>query len=319
MNRGERDHMEIRHLQHFIALAEEGKFTSAARRMNIVQSGLSVSIKELEQELGSQLVTRTTRKVSLTAAGELFLEHARGCLSLLNDGVQAVRSQDGVVRGRLHLGILQSLTPYVPLAALLQRFHSSYPEIEFAVRALSTEAVPALVRSGSVDLSFQAIIGKERWPGVQVIPYTQDSLVAICSSKHLLAKRSSVRLEMLSHESFVDLTPERALRKLVDQAFTQHHLSRSSVYQVSDIEAQLYFVAHGLGVAIVPLELARSFMPSHQLHTLRILSTTPKLPKWRIAILIRPKRNDFSRKTTVDLFLDTLAELSRMPKPTGET
>jgi DNA-binding transcriptional LysR family regulator len=99
--------MEIRHLKHFIALAEEGKFTTAARRMNIVQSGLSVSIKELEQELGSQLVMRTTRKVSLTTTGELFLEHARGCLALLNDGVQAVRSQDGVVRGRLHLGILQ--------------------------------------------------------------------------------------------------------------------------------------------------------------------------------------------------------------------
>ena len=311
--------MEIRHLQHFIALAEEGKFTIAARRMNIVQSGLSVSIKELEQELGSQLVTRTTRKVSLTAAGELFLEHARGCLRLLNDGVQAVRSQDGVVRGRLHLGILQSLTPYVQLAALLQRFHSSYPEVEFAVHALSTEAVPALVRSGYVDLSFQAIIGKEQWPGVQVIPYAQDSLVAICSSKHALAKSRSVRLEMLSHESFVDLTPERALRKLVDEVFTQHHLPRSSVYQVSDVETQLYFVAHGLGVAIVPSALARSSTASHHLHTLRILTRPPKLPKWRIAILTRPRRNGISGKTTVELFLETLAALSQTPKPAGAT
>ena len=304
--------MEIRHLQHFIALAEEGKFTAAARRMNIVQSGLSVSIKELEQELGSQLVTRTTRKVSLTAAGELFLEHARGCLTLLNDGVQAVRSQDGVVRGRLHLGILQSLTPYVQLAALLQRFHSSYPEVEFALRALSTETIPALVRSGYVDLSFQVIIGKERWPGVQVIPYAQDSLVAICSRKHALAKSSSVRLEMLSHESFVDLTSERALRKLVDQVFTQHHLPRLSVYQVSDIETQLYFVAHGLGVAIVPSALARSSTESHHLHTLRILSQSPKLPKWRIAILTRPRGSGIPGKTTVELFLETLSELSRM-------
>jgi DNA-binding transcriptional LysR family regulator len=255
----------------------------------------------------------------LTAAGELFLEHARGCLALLNDGVQAVRSQDGVVRGRLHLGILQSLTPYVQLAALLQRFHSSYPEVEFAVRALSTEAVPALVRSGYVDLSFQAILGKERWPGVQVIPYAQDSLVAICSSKHALARKSSVQLEVLSHESFVDLTPERALRKLVDQIFTQHHLPRSSVYQVSDIETQLYFVAHGLGVAIVPSALARSSTASHHLHTLRILSQAPTLPKWRIAILTRPRRNDIPGKTTVELFLETLAELSRTTRTTGET
>jgi DNA-binding transcriptional LysR family regulator len=311
--------MEIRHLQYFIALAEEGKFTAAAQRMNIVQSGLSVAIKELEQELGSQLVTRTTRTVSLTAAGELFLEHARGCLMLLNDGIQAVRSQDGVVRGRLHLGILQSLTPYVQLAALLQQFHSSYPEVEFAVRALSTEAVPSLVRSGYVDLSFHAIVAKEQWPGVQVIPYAQDSLVAICSSKHALARSSSVRLEALSHESFVDLTPDRALRKLVDQVFTEHHLRRSTVYQVSDIETHLYLVAHGLGVAIVPSALARSSASSRHLHTLRILSKPPKLPKWRLAILTRPSRNDIPGKTTVELFLETLAGFSRMPKPKVET
>lgn len=309
--------MEIRHLQHFIALAEEGKFTTAAQRVHIVQSGLSVSIKELEQELGCQLVMRTTRKVSLTAAGELFLEHARACLTSLNDGVQAVRSQDGVVRGRLHLGILQSLMPYVQLAALLQRFRSSYPEVEFAVRALSTESVPALVRSGYVDLSFQPIIGKERWPGVQVIPYAQDSLVAICSSKHELARSSTVRLEALSHQSFVDLTPERALRKLVDQIFTQHHLLRSSVYQVSDIETHLHFVAHGLGVAIVPSALAHSSAESHRLHMLRILSQPPKLPKWRIAILTRPRRSDIPGKTTAELFLETLAGLSPMAKPTG--
>ena len=128
-----------------------------------------------------------------------------------------------------------------------------------------------------------------------------------------------MRLEVLSHESFVDLTPERALRKLVDQVFAQHQLSRSSVYQVSDVETQLYFVAHGLGVAIVPSALARSFTASHRRHTLRIMSQPPKLPKWRIAILTRPRRNEIPGKTTVELFLETLAKLSRTPKPTSET
>jgi DNA-binding transcriptional LysR family regulator len=311
--------MEIRHLQHFIALAEEGKFTTAAQRMNIVQSGLSMSIKELEQELGSQLVTRTTRKVSLTATGLLFLDHARSCLTVLSDGVQAVRSQDGIVRGRLHLGILQSLTPYVQLAELLRRFRSSYPEIEFAVRALPTESIPALVRSGYVDMSFYPILGKEQWTGLQVMPYVQDSLVAICSRKHPLAKHQSVRLEALPGESFVELTPERALRKLVDQAFTQHHLERSIVYQVSDIETLLHFVGHGLGISIVPLALARFSGESPRLHSLRIMSQPPKLPKWKLAILTRPRRKDLPGKTTVELFLKTLAELPGMPKFTGES
>ena len=68
--------MELRHLQHFVALAQEGSFTRAARKVNIVQSGLSNSIKELEEELGSRLVERTTRKVTITESGMLFLPHA---------------------------------------------------------------------------------------------------------------------------------------------------------------------------------------------------------------------------------------------------
>jgi DNA-binding transcriptional LysR family regulator len=125
--------MDIRHLQQFIALAEEGQFTAAARKMHIVQSGLSVTIKGLEQELGAHLVNRTTRRVSLTRAGELFLEHARSSLATLRDGIEAVRSQDAVVRGRLHLGILQSLAPYVDLPVLLHTFRAKYPHVEFAV------------------------------------------------------------------------------------------------------------------------------------------------------------------------------------------
>ena len=107
--------MELRHLQHFVALAQEGSFTRAARKVNIVQSGLSNSIKELEEELGSRLVERTTRKVAITETGMLFLPHARATLAAVEGAVQAVRSQDGVVRGQLRLGILQSLGSYLEL------------------------------------------------------------------------------------------------------------------------------------------------------------------------------------------------------------
>jgi DNA-binding transcriptional LysR family regulator len=301
--------MEIRQLQLFVALAQEGSFTKAARRMNIVQSGLSVSIKELEQELGTRLFDRTTRRVNLTTAGSLFLDHVRASLIELQDGVQAVRSQDGIVRGRLHLGILQSLGPYLQLPLVLQRFRSTFPQIEFAVRAMSNDRIPADVRSGSVDLSFYAVIGKAEWPGVRVIPYAQDSLVAICSRNHRFASSKSVRLEMLSRESFVDLTADRALRKLVDHGFAQYHLKRSTVFEVSDIETALQFVGAGLGVAVVPSALARSSADLRQIHSLRIVDRDQRFPKWRIAILTRLRQKNLEGKSTVDLFLETLADL----------
>jgi len=300
--------MEIRHLQHFIALAEEGQFTAAARKMHIVQSGLSVTIKELEQELGSQLVNRTTRRVSLTSSGELFLEHARSSLAMLNDGINAVRSQDGVVRGRLHLGILQSLRHYLNLPHLLDTFCSKYPEVEFAVRNLSTETIPA-VRSGYLDVSFHALVGNKKWTGVKIIPFTQDSLVAICSKKHQLATGRTVRLDCLAVERFVDLTPERGLRRLVDHVFSERNLKRDTVYEVSDVDMMLHFVAEGLGLAIVPSALARSSGLPKQLHVLPITTSHGRLPKWRIVIVTRAQRRHVPGKTTVDLFLETLEKL----------
>jgi DNA-binding transcriptional LysR family regulator len=174
---------------------------------------------------------------------------------------------------------------------------------------MSNDSIPTDVRSGSVDLSFYAVIGKAEWPCGRVIPYAQDSLVAICSRNHRLASSKSVRLEMLSRGSFDDLTAERALRKLVDHGFAQFHLKRSTVFEVSDIETALQFVGAGLGVAVVPSALARSSVNFRQIHSLRIVDRNPRFPKWRIAILTRLRQKNPGGKSTVDRFLETLADL----------
>ena len=300
--------MELRHLQHFIALAQEGSFTRAARKVNIVQSGLSNSIKELEEELGTRLVERTTRKVSITETGMQFLPHARATLASLEGAVQSVRSRDGAVRGQLRLGILQNFDTYLELAPLLKRFRSAFPMVDVSVRVLISDTVPGLVRSGEIDLSFHVIVDKDQWPGIQVIPYMQDRLVAICPSDHPLASRSSVTIETLSKEIFVDLTRDRALRRLIDKVFAQHHLRRTTAFEVSEIETAMQFVSNGLGVAIVPSALATSFTKSRGSAVLRISRQDVRMPAWRVAILRRTKQKRHIGTDTVDLFLDKLAD-----------
>jgi DNA-binding transcriptional LysR family regulator len=300
--------MELRHLQYFIALAQEGSFTRAARKVNIVQSALSNSIKELEGELGSRLVERTTHKVSITETGMLFLQHARATLASLEGAVEAVRSQDGVVRGQLRLGIMQSLGSYLELAPLLKQFRSAFPMVNVSVRVQFGDTVPELVRSGEIDLSFRAIIDKDQWPGIQLIPYMQDRLVAVCPSDHPLASRSSVTIETLSNEIFVDLTRDLPLRRLIDKVFAQHHLKRTTAFEVSEIRIAMQFVANGLGVAIVPSAFARSFTKSWGGVVLRISSRDGRLPAWRIAILRRTKQKRHTGTDTVDLFLAMLPD-----------
>lgn len=298
--------MEIRHLQSLIALAEEGSFTAAARKMNTVQSGVSVAIKEMEQELGVRLVNRTTRKVALTSSGILFLEHARSSVSLLNDGIAAVRSEKGVVRGRLHLGILQSLDPYINLPPLLARFRAKYPLVEFALRSLNSEEVPSQVRSGFIDLGFHAVVSGTSWPGITSIPFVQDSLVAVCGRKHALAKQKKVELHTLRGENFIDLTPERALRRLLDRVCSAEKLSRNSIYEVSEVPTLLQLVSAGLGVAVVPLRLAQTTNRITPVHVLPFVEQD-RLPLWSVQIALRTKRSSESgKKTAPDLFLDML-------------
>jgi len=165
------------------------------------------------------------------------------------------------------------------------------------------------VRSGYLDLSFLALLEEKSWPGITILPFARDSLVAICSSKHPLAERRSVSLELLSKEGFVDLTPERALRVLVDRAFLENNLKRESVYQVTNVETMLQFVAAGLGVSIVPSALASASPYSKQLHVLTVTTPAHPLPKWRLVIAVRAQRKHVPGKTTVELFLETLATL----------
>ncbi len=306
--------MDIRHYKSFIALAEEGSFTSAARRLHIVQSGLSVTIKEMEEELGVKLVQRTTRRVSLTDAGVLFLDYARPALTMLNDGVVAVRSQSGVVRGRIRLGILQSLDPYIDLPTVLGDFHAQYPEVEFAVRSVDSPQAAELVRAGSVDLCFHALTTAKSSAGVEVTSFVQDSLVAVCANTHPLTQRKSVTLEVLTEFPFVDLSPERTLRTLLDKSFADHHLTRKSMVEISAIETMLRFVAGEVGISIVPSALARAWAPVLKLHVMPLRAQKFQMPKWKVVILRRSQRQKLAGETVQDLMLEALLAARRNPR-----
>jgi len=181
------------------------------------------------------------------------------------------------------------------------------------VRALSTEVIPELVRSGAIDVSFHALIEPGTptgLPGLRVAPFRQDTLVAICARDHALSTAGRASLSMLAQESFVDLTQERALRKLIDREFSARRLHRKSVCEVGDVRSEVQFVAQGLGIAIVPSVLARAYRESSNLAVLTITDKAPSLARWRICILTRPGRKDKKATTAVDVFLETLAKLS---------
>ncbi len=305
--------MDIRHLKHIVALADEGTFTAAAARVHIVQSALSVSIRELESELGVQLVERTTRRMSLTPAGEMFVAKARSTLLHLDDAVQAVRAFKGVVQGRLRIGILQSLAPYIRLPELLESMRSRYPGIEFTVRSLTSKQGPALVASGDIDLSFHPVYPDEKTRGVEVTPFIEDALVVVCAKSHALAGRRDLRVDRLSEQRLVHLSPERTLRKVTDRILDEHGLVNEVVYEVNDVETMLQFVSSGLGVAVVPSKLASYSTHRNALRSLRLVAAGKTLPKWRVVILTRETSpgSETGLRMAKDIFLAEVPKFLR--------
>ncbi len=265
--------MELRQLEHFVAVAELRSFTRAARRMNIVQSGLSMSIRSLEEELGTKLFERSARGVVLTPAGEAMLPEARRAISAVDQARIAVDATQGLVRGNLAIGVAQASDPG-RLARLLGRFHDDYPGVTVKVVQGSAATLIDGVLAGEIDL---ALCGKplNAPDTLTTITLIRAPFVLACGPKHPVASRERVTLKDLARERFIDMNQGWASRQLTDRAFGQAGLKRDIVCELDDVVLLLQMVEEGLGVAIIPGLSTRitSGLKSVPIH--------PALPEWQ--------------------------------------
>jgi DNA-binding transcriptional LysR family regulator len=243
--------MDLRQIEHFVAVATEQNFTRAARSLHIVQSGLSASVRALEDELGAALFIRTTRRVDLTATGRAFLIEARRVLAAAAEARLVVDQMQGLERGCLSIGTIQGLSPLLDIADLLGRFHMLYPHVEIRLVSGGTLALIEGVCAGELDLAFTQFAGTVP-PGVAASMLACEPLVAICAPGHKLAGCRNVTLRDLLDETFVELHPDWGTRQLIDRTFSDLRLSRHVGFEVNDLPTQIDLVAHGLGIALVP-------------------------------------------------------------------
>ena len=246
--------MELRQLLHFVAVAEEESFTRAAQVSNIVQSALSTSIRQLEEELGARLFVRSTRKVRLTAAGRAFLEKANVALEALRQGKELIADIRSLRRGKLSLGTVQSLPSFIDLPALLETFHDQHPHIEVRLCQGSAGHLIEKIRSRQIELVILPV--EETHPDLSSQIICCDSLVLACAMEHPLAETNQVTLKELSGEPFIDFEPTYGTRELVDHSFVDAGLERRVAFEVSDLNTLLELVTRGLGIALIPQAVA---------------------------------------------------------------
>ncbi|MDQ0010972.1 DNA-binding transcriptional LysR family regulator [Luteibacter jiangsuensis] len=304
--------MDLKQLEYFVAVAEERHFTRAAQRLNVVQSGLSQTIRALEDELGGPLFVRTTRSVALTAAGGVLLEEAHRVLDAARAARLAVTQVHGLARGRLRIGAIQSLAPFIDLPVTLGRFRDAFGGIDIELRFDGSADLLDEVREGRLDIAFT------QPPVLPVAEVTTkllvcEGLVAVCPPKHRLAGAHDVTLADLARESHVDLRADWGMRQLIDASFAKAGLDRRIGFEVNDMGMLLELAAQGLGIALVPESIAKNRRDDRHARPVACADIVEdEEPCWEIVVGYRA-RGDEAPSVVVQAFLDVLVRQAGVP------
>lgn len=244
--------MDLRHLRYFVAVAEERHFRRAAERLHMAQPPLSQAIRRLENEVGAQLLHRTTRRVDLTDAGRGYLARARAILAQVDNAADEARRISAGTLGHLAIGCTGSAT-YSLLPALSRHLAAELPGIHFTFRGdmLVPDQVEAL-RTHAIDIAILRPPVADQSLTVQLL--RREPLMVAVPSDHPLAAQPEVRAATLGSE---DLIVHAADRRSLMYDVTMRLLHDAGVrprirHEVGETSTLITLVAGGLGVAIVP-------------------------------------------------------------------
>lgn len=243
--------MELRQLQYFVAVAEEGHFTRAAQRLSIAQPAVSQQIRRLENELGERLFLRD-RAVTLTDAGAALLPHARAALAQVTHGREAISELRGLLSGHLRVGLVQPL-PDRRVVRTIGQFQRQHPAIEVTLTEDETDTLVDATLSGALNAAFIGL-GPDQAPPQELESalIAREPAVLAAHPEHRLAARRSVRVAALRDEAIVTLTRASRLRTVLEAACRQAGFAPRIVAETSDLGVMLALVVEQAGIAVVP-------------------------------------------------------------------
>ena len=253
--------MELRHLRYFIAVAEEGSFlTAAQRRLNTSQPSLSRQIRDLENEVGVQLLERQARGVKLTAAGRVFLDHARLALLQVEAAADGARRTAEPQRPVLSMGFLVGLE-VTWLPHLLRILREEAPEVEITLCTQSSPELALALMRGRLDVAF--LRPEKESAGVIFKTLAKEPLIAVLPADHRLASRKKIRPQDLAREVYVSSArTSPVLQAVIDDYATKVGITLKAKYEGENISSAMSLVASTGGISLVPLYAQNMLAPN---------------------------------------------------------
>lgn len=252
--------MELRQLRYFLVVADELHFGRAAERLHITQPPLTVAVRRLESELRVQLFDRTTRRVTLTAAGQSFKDRIQAVITDLDDAAGDVADVAAGKSGKIRVGFVSSAS-YTTVPEAIRLFRQRRPRIDLVLNPLTSGEQIEQLLDGNLDLGLIRDPGDI--PGLNLELLSTEDLVVVLPDTHRLAAAEEIRPQDLEGEPMI-LFPYRLMPgfvtrilRLFDKLPTPPIVVQQAIHQ----ETVLGLVAAGLGISVLPESVQRFQMP----------------------------------------------------------
>jgi LysR family hca operon transcriptional activator len=252
--------MELRHLRYFVAVADAGSLTvAAARKLHTSQPSLSRQIRDLEDEVGTRLLTRRARGIDLTPAGRAFLEHARSVLSQVDAATEAARRIAHPAKPCFSMGFLtgHELT-WMPEALRILR--DELPNIDVMISSQYSPLLADGLSKGTIDVAF--LRREKGLPGLAFRLLVKEPLIVILPADHHLAALKSISPRDLVGETFVIVSQTApVLRAVIDDYFKRSGINITPAHEADHVTMGISLIMSTGGVGLLPA-YTQNFLPS---------------------------------------------------------
>ncbi|MDF9761449.1 MULTISPECIES: selenium metabolism-associated LysR family transcriptional regulator [Peribacillus] len=281
-------------LKVFVTVIEQKNFSKAGDILNLSQPGVSLHIKNLENELGTKLIYRSPKQVQITEPGKILYRHAKQMLDHYETAIREINEFNNVVSGTMKIGASFTIGEYY-LPKVLAEFAAQYPMVDIQIIISNSNEVIQGIRSNKLDIGL--IEGETDYKDIDVRPFMNDEMIVVVPPVHPLSQTDIIEGTLLQNQTWVLREQGSGTRTYSDKLLSSLELNIKKTFIFTSIQGVKEAVMAGLGIALLSRLTVQKELKSNELKTFH-LKNEPIIRPFSIV-----KKLDFEASKAMDLFL----------------
>ncbi|MCU6599470.1 selenium metabolism-associated LysR family transcriptional regulator [Peribacillus frigoritolerans] len=293
-------------LKVFVTVIEQKNFSRAGDILNLSQPGVSLHIRNLENELGTKLIYRSPKQVQITEPGKILYRHAKQMLNHYETAKREINEFNNVVSGTMKIGASFTIGEYY-LPKVLAEFAAQYPMVDIQIIISNSNDVIQGIRLNKLDIGL--IEGETDYKDIDVRPFMNDEMIVVVPPDHPLSQMDLIEGNMLQNQTWVLREQGSGTRTYSDKLLSSLELNIKKTFIFTSIQGVKEAVMAGLGIALLSRLTVQKELKSNELKTFH-LKNEPLIRPFSIV-----KKLDFEASKAMELFLRKVEEFAIKGRP----